>query len=148
MWVALILLHVIGYAASPTDMIDQLGATARAGGAASLLLATYCAITLFWGVVVPEAAGLVSVVWLGFIEWFICLMPSVFRFPSMNHFARELGGLERAGWDPVTIGGQTLFEVPFVELHWCALIVTTEWLLFLGMALLIMQHAQLRFGKA
>lgn len=148
LWIALILLHVMGYMTSPTEMIEQIGATARAGGAASLLLVTYCAITLFWGVLVPEAAGLVSVVWLGFVEWFGTLMPWFFRLGSMNHYARELGGLERAGWDPVELGGQTVVEVPFVELPWCAVIISVEWLLFLGMALLIMQYAQLRFGKA
>jgi hypothetical protein len=147
LWISLILLHVIGYATSPSDMVEQLDETARAGGAASLLLLTYSAVTLFWGVVAPEAAGLVSVVWLGFVEWFGTLLPSVFRFMSMNHFARELGGLERAGWDPVELG-PLVVEVPFVELHWCALIVVSEWLIVLGLALLIMQVSQLKFGKA
>ncbi len=147
LWASLLLLHVIGYATEPSAMIEQLGATARAGGALSLLVVTYSAVTLFWGVLVPEAGALVSVVWLGFVEWFGTLLPSVFRFMSMNHFARELGGMERAGWDPVELGPITV-EVPFVELHWCGLIVAGEWLLFLALALVIMQHAQLRFGKA
>lgn len=144
MWSALILLHVIGYATDPTAMIDQIGATARAGGGASLLLVTYCAITLFWGTLAPGIGTFISVMWLGFIEWFMVLVPYVFRFVSMNHFARELGGLERAGWD-IT---DTLFEVPFIELQWCALVIVIEWLVFLGLALLIMQKSQLRFGKA
>jgi len=148
LWVGLILLHVVGYAATPSLMIDQLGATARAGGAASFLLLTYCAIALFWGTLVPEAGGMLTVVWLGFVEWFGMLLPGVLRFASMSHFARELGGMERAGWDPVELLGQTVVSVPDVELYICALVVGIEWLLFLGFALLIMQTAQLRFGKA
>ncbi|MGE0787717.1 MAG: ABC transporter permease [Sandaracinaceae bacterium] len=147
MWAALLLLHLIGFAATPTLLVDKFADTARAGGAASLLLVTYSAVTLFWGVLVPEAAAMVSVVWLGFVEWFGTLLPSVFRFMSMNHFARELGGLERAGWDPVELG-PIVVEVPFVELHYCALIIASEWLVFLVLALVIMQYAQLRFGRA
>jgi len=148
LWVGLILLHVVGYAATPTEMIEQIGATARAGGAASFLLVTYCAIALFWGTLVPEAGGMLTVVWLGFIEWFGMLLPGVLRYVSMSHFGRELGGMERAGWDPVELAGQTLVSVPDVELYWCALVVGIEWLFFLFFALLIMQTAQLRFGKA
>ncbi|MCA9606481.1 MAG: ABC transporter permease subunit [Myxococcales bacterium] len=148
LWVGLLLLHGIGYAASPSDMIDQLGATMRAGGAASLLLVLYCAIAMFWSTMVPEAGGLLTVIWLGFVEWFGMLLPGVLRFASMSHFARELGGLERAGWDPVELMGQTVVSVPDVELWICALVVVCEWAAFLAMALAIMQTAQLRFGKA
>jgi hypothetical protein len=147
-WAGLILLHVVGFAATPTLMIDELGATARAGGAGSLLLVTYCAICLFWGTLVPEAAGLLSVVWLGFIEWFVMLLPGVVRFGSMSHFARELGGLERAGMDVISIGGRELVSVPDVEMWICGVVVASEWVIFLGLALLIMQVSQLRFGKA
>lgn len=148
LWAGVVLLHGIGYAATPSSMIDQLGATMRAGGAASLLLVTYCAIALFWSTLVPEAGGLLTVVWLGFVEWFGMLLPGVLRFASMSHFARELGGLPRAGWDPVELMGQTVVSVPDVELWICAVVVVSEWLVFLGLALLIMQTAQLRFGKA
>jgi len=148
LWAGLLLLHLVGYATTPTEMIEQFGATARAGGAASFLLVTYCAIALFWGTLVPEAGGMLTIVWLGFIEWFGMLLPGVLRFASMSHFARELGGLERAGWDPVELGTQTLMSVPDVELHWCALVIGIEFLVFLGLALLTMQVAQLRFGKA
>ncbi|MBX3268775.1 MAG: ABC transporter permease [Sandaracinaceae bacterium] len=148
LWVGLLLLHGVGYAATPTLMIDQLGETARAGAAASLLLATYSAIALFWGTIVPEAGGMLTVVWLGFIEWFGMLLPGVLRFASMSHFARELGGLERAGWDPVELLGETVVRVPDVELWICATVVASEWLLVLALTLLIMHTAQLRFGKA
>lgn len=150
LWGGLLLMHLVGFAASPTLLIDELGATARAGGGLTMLLLCYSAICLFWGVLVPEAGGLLSVVWLGFIEWFLVLLPGLVRFGSMNHFAREIGGVERPGWDEITnpITNQPMVEVPDVELWICAVTIAGEWLLFLGLALLIMQVSQLRFGKA
>lgn len=148
LWVGLILLHVVGYAATPSEMIDQIPATLRAGGAASYLLVTYCAIALFWGTLVPEAGGLLTVVWLGFVEWFMGLLPGVLRFVSMSHWARELGGIERMGWHRIELMGEVRAEVPTIAMHWCALILGCEWLVWLGLALLIMHFAQLRFGKA
>lgn len=139
LWTGFILLHVIGYASTPTEMIDQIPETARAGGAASLLLMAYSGICLLWGALVPEAAGMISVVWLGFLEWFLALLPGVIRFGSMNHFARELGGLDRAGWAE---------WVPDVELSTCAIVVVAGGLLFTSLGVLIVQLTELRFGKA
>ena len=149
LWAGILLLHVIGYATSPSEMIEQIGATARAGGAASFLLALYCAIALFWGTLAPEAGGMLTIMWLGFVEWFGMLLPGIFRFMSMSHFARELGGLERAGLDSLDAGGgASISLVADVDLEWCALTIGVELFFFLGLALLIMQTAQLRFGKA
>lgn len=148
LWAGLILLHLVGYAVTPTEMIEQIPATLRAGGAASFLLVTYCAIALFWGTMVPEAGGLLTVIWLGFVEWFMGLLPGWMRFVSMTHWARELGGIERAGWHTVELGPNVHTLVPDVALHWAALVLGCEWLLWLGFALLFMHFAQLRFGKA
>jgi hypothetical protein len=139
LWTGLILLHILGYATTPTAMIDQIPVTARAGGAASLLLLAYSGICLLWGALVPEAAGMVAVVWLGFLEWFVALLPGVIRFLSLNHFARELGGIERAGWAD---------WVPDVELWICATVVAGGWILFTFLGILIVQVSELRFGKA
>ena len=147
-WAGLVLLHLVGFAATPTLLVEELGGTARAGAAGSLLLATYCAVALFWGTLFPSAAGLLTVLWLGFVEWFGMLLPGMARFASMSHFARELGGLERAGMDVVSIGGRELVRVPDVALWTGAVVVASEWVVFLGLALLTMQVRQLRFGKA
>lgn len=138
-WAGLILLHVIGYATSPTLMVDQAPETARAGGAASLLVMAYSGICLLWGALVPEAGGMLSVVWLGFIEWFLALFPGVVRFASLNHFARELGGLERAGWAD---------WVPDVEVWICGIVVAGGWLIFTSLGVLTVQLSELRAGKA
>lgn len=141
LWAGLILLHVVGYATNPTEMIDQAASTARAGGALTLLLLNYCAVALFWGTLVPEAGGILTVVWLGVVEWLGMLLPGVLRFVSMAHFARELGGIERAA-------DFEYFAITDVANHWCALAIFTEFAVFLGLALLTMHFAQLRFGKA
>lgn len=139
LWAGLIALHLAGYATSPTLLIDELGTTARAGGAASLLVLAYSGVCLFWGALAPGAAGMLSVVWLGFVEWFMALLPGVLRFVSMNHFARELGGLERGGWAD---------WVPDVELWICASVICGVGLLFTLLGVLIVQLSELRFGKA
>ncbi len=139
LWAGLILLHVVGYATSPTLMIDNLGQTARAGGAASLLVVAYSGICLFWGALVPEAAGMLSVIWLLFFEAFAGLLPSVLRMVSLSHYARLLGDLEPAGLD---------LGVPPVELWVCAVVVVSAWLVFTGFGVLIVQLSELRSGKA
>lgn len=140
MWVALILLHLMGYATNPTLLVEQIPETARAGGAASLLVMAYSGVCLFWGALVPEAAGMLSVVWLGFVELFLGLMPGVVRFLSLNHWARELGGIERGGWYAEM--------VPDVELWICALVLAIGWALFTMLGVLLVQVSELRFGKA
>jgi ABC-type transport system involved in multi-copper enzyme maturation permease subunit len=139
LWAGLIALHVVGFASTPSAMIDELPDTARAGGAASLLVLAYSGICLLWGALVPEAAGMVSVVWLGFIEWFVALMPGVLRFAALSHFARELGGIERAGWTDWVVD---------VELWVCATVVVSGWLVFTVLGVLVVQLSELRFGKA
>jgi ABC-type transport system involved in multi-copper enzyme maturation permease subunit len=139
LWAGLVLLHVVGYATSPTLMIDNLGATARAGGAASLLVIAYSGICLFWGALVPEAAGMISVLWLLFFEVFLGLAPSMLRLPSLSHYARLLGALEPAGLD--------LF-VPEIPLWVCAVVIVSAWAIFTLLGVLIVQLSELRFGKA
>lgn len=139
LWAGIILLHVIGYATSPTSMIEEIGATARAGGAASLLVLTYSGVCLFWGTVAPSAGSMISLLWLGFFEWFMGLAPGVFRFVSMAHFARELGGVGRAGMDE---------WIPEVDLWICAAIVCGFGFLVTLLGVLVMRSSELRFGKA
>lgn len=138
-WAGIILLHVVGFATEPSLMIEELGDTARAGGAASLLILTYSGICLLWGALTPQAAGMISVIHLGFFEWFMTLVPGSPRLISMNHHARELGGLERAGiaeW------------VPDLELSTSAAIVVAVWLIFTALGVLVVQMSELRYGKA
>ncbi len=139
LWAGLILLHVIGYATSPTLMIDQAPETARAGGALTILVFVYSSVCLLWGALVPEAGGMLSLVWLGFIEWILGFFPGIIRFASMNYWARELGGLERAGWSD---------WVPAVDLWICGTIVGVVWLLFTFLGVLTVQVSELRAGKA
>src|SRR5690606_32593794 len=138
LWAGIALLHVVGYATEPSLMIDQAPETLRAAGAASLLVMAYSGICLLWGALVPEAGGMVSVVWLGFVEWFLALVPGIIRFASLSHWARELGGLERAGWTD---------WVPNVDLWIGATVLVVGWLLFTFLGVLTVQVSELRAGK-
>lgn len=139
LWAGIILLHVVGFATEPSMMIDEIGATARAGGAASLLILTYSGICLAWGAIAPQAAGIISVVHLGVFEWFLALIPGPLRLASMSHHARELGGLERAGFAE---------WVPEVELGTCAAVVIAACVIFTSLGVLVVQMSELRYGKA
>ncbi|MCC6877921.1 MAG: ABC transporter permease [Sandaracinaceae bacterium] len=135
-----LLLHVIAYLTEPREMIDQLGSTARIAGASTLLVITYSSICLLWGVLVPEAATLLSVLYLGVIELCFGVVPGVLRFFSMSHFARELAGLPRWGFMSET--------VPEVPLWGCALVIVVVTGLFTLGALAIFRGTQTRFGNA
>jgi ABC-2 type transport system permease protein len=139
LWAGILLLHLVGYITSPTLMVENAPETARAAGAASLLVMGYSGICLLWGALVPEAAGILSVVWLGFIEWFVAQLPGSLRLFSLNHHARELAGLEHAGWS---------WWVPEVHLGISAGVVVGGWLLFTFLGVLTVQLSELRFGKA
>ncbi|HEY8429783.1 MAG TPA: ABC transporter permease [Sandaracinaceae bacterium] len=139
LWAGLLLLHAVGYATSPSLMIERAPETLRAGGAATLLVMAYSGICLLWGALVPEAGGMVSVVWLGFVEWFLALFPGVLRFASLSHWARELGGLERAGWAD---------WVPDVDLWVGATVLVVGWLVFTCLGVLTVQFSELRAGRA
>jgi signal transduction histidine kinase len=130
---------VTGYATSPTDMIEHIPDTARAGGALSLLLVGYSGICLCWGAFVPEAAGMLSVVWLGFVEFFMGMAPGFLRFVSLNHWARELADLERSGWTS---------WIPEVDLWIGAVVLVAAGMLFTFVGVLTVQLSELRFGKA
>ncbi len=138
--VGLVVLHVGAFLTTPTPMIDQLSHTARAAGALSLLAAFYGALCMFWGAAVPEAAGIVSALYLAAIEFAFAFLPSVFRFISMNYLAQQIAGLPKGGILP-----QSVPEVPV----WAAIVaVAAMALVFLSLAALVVQLSEYRYGKA
>lgn len=95
---SVVLVHVGLYLDSPVTLVDELPGTLRALAALGLLAAYYGAVCIVWGALVPEAAGVVSALHLGIVEFaFGFLMPGIFKLVSMNHVARELAGLPRMG---------------------------------------------------
>ena len=78
-----LLLHVAAFASEPTEMIEELGPTARAAVALGLLGLLYSAICTFWGAAVPEASGIVSALHLVVLEFLFAFIknPSETRTP-------------------------------------------------------------------
>lgn len=138
--VGLLLLHIGAYITTPSPMIDELPGTLRAIGAVLLLTLLYGAICMFWGAIVPEAAGIVSFLYLAVMEFALGFMPTVFRFVSMNYHATQLAGLEKRGLMPES--------VPDVDPQWPLLAIAVMTLLFLFFGALTVSASEYRFGKA
>lgn len=132
--------HIGAWATDPGEMIDQIGPTLKIAGALTLLAFLYSAICLFWGALVIEAGGVISILYLGALEFAFGKLPGPVRFVSMNYLATQLADLPKGGF----------FEeyVPDVETWVCGLAISVMTLLFLGMASLVTQTSELGFGKA
>ncbi len=138
--IGVLVLHVSSFATEPTPMIDELPQTLRAMSALSLLALTYCAICLFWGALVVEAGGFLSVLYLVVMEFALSWLPSFLRLGSMNYLASQLAGLPKGGFYPDW--------VPDIELWICGVVIAIATGLFLSAAALVVRTSELGFGKA
>lgn len=136
--IGLLLLHIGIYISEPGTLVEEFPNTLRVAGALTLLGMLYGALCVFWGSLAPEAAGVVSALWLGVIEFAFGLLPGVFRYPSMNYMGTELAGLPKGG-----IGTGPDIE-PWISI----LAICAELLAFLGLAILTVSTSEYRFGKA
>jgi len=136
----LVLMHLLVYLTEPSSMVDELTATLKAGGALALLVLLYGAICIFWGAVATEAAGIVSALYLGVVEFGFGMLPGVFRFPSMNYLATQLAGLPK--------GGLLSHLTPDIESWIPVAAIVPMTLVFLGFAVLTVKVSEYRFGKA
>lgn len=92
---AAILMHVSALAKSPTLLVDQLALLGRTIGALTLLSAGYCALTMFFGALIPAAAGLVGGLYLAIIEFIMgSLGPGYLPLLSLHHHALLLSGAD------------------------------------------------------
>lgn len=135
-----LVLHAGAYATRPSTMVEGLGETLRMMGALGLLTLCYCAICLFWGSLVTEAAGLMATIHLGALEFAMGLMPFALRFVSMNHWTRRIAGLP--------MGGFLVDTVPDVDLPVAFAVVSGVTLAFLVGAVLVVRSSQFGLGKA
>jgi ABC-type Na+ efflux pump permease subunit len=138
--VGVLLLHVGAWATEPGEMIDQLGPTGKIMGALVLLSFLYSAICLFWGALVIEAGGVISILHMGALEFAFGKLPGPVRFVSMNYLATQVAGLPKGGF----------YEeyVPDVETWICIAVIVGLTLLFVGLSSLVTQISEFGFGKA
>lgn len=138
--VGVLLLHVGAWATDPGEMIDQLTPTLKIAGALTLLAFLYSAICLFWGALVIEAGGVISILYLAFFEFAMGKLPGPVRFVSMNYLATQLAGLPKGGF----------YEeyVPDVETWICGAVIVALTMVFVGLSSLVTSTSELGFGKA
>ena len=137
---SVLVLHVAAYATEPTALVDELGGTLRAAGALGLLTLFYCSLCTFWGAIAPEAAGIISALYLGVIEFLFSLLPGYFRCISMNYLCQQIAGLEK--------GGMMADSAPDVPAMIAAPTVGLMAVVFLGLAALAVQISEYRFNRA
>lgn len=136
----LLVLHVACFATEPTLMFEQLPGTLRVMGAASLLTLFYSTVCAFWGALLPEAAGIVSALYLGVVEFCFAWTPGFFRFVSMSYLCQQLAGFEKRGF--------LLDTIPDVPTAISAAVVVVVTLLFAGFAALVVSSSEYRFSDA
>tara|TARA_B100001750_G_scaffold199661_1_gene173407 strand:- start:2156 stop:2917 length:762 start_codon:yes stop_codon:yes gene_type:complete len=137
---ATLVLHVAAYATEPSALVEELGGTLKAAGALALLTLFYSSLCTFWGAVAPEAAGIISALYLAVIEFLFGLLPGYFRCISMNYLGQQLAGLEK--------GGLMAESAPDVPMMIGASVIAMMAILFLGFAAMVVQISEYRFNRA
>lgn len=135
-----LLMHLVALATDPAALVDAFPATLKALGALALLGVCYSAICMLWGALVPEAAGIVSGLYLGIVEWLLSFAPGSVRWASMNYLGRQIAGLEPGGLFPEI--------APEIDPLLGAGVIGGVTLLFLFFSLLVVQLSEYRFGHA
>lgn len=149
LWAGLLLMHVLAFVTEPSAMIDELPATLRAMGAIGLLSLFYGALCLFWGSLIPEAAGIVSTLHLALIELCVTWAPGVFRYISMNFHARQLADLPKRKLFGDALGRMGEMLLPPDVPAWVAVLtISASAVLTLLFATLVVHASEYRFGKA
>jgi ABC-type transport system involved in multi-copper enzyme maturation permease subunit len=92
-----LLLHACALLTAPARLVELLPATSRAAGATALLACAYAATCMLWGTLAVEAAGIVSALYLGVVEFGFSLVPGFFRCLSLNYHAQQLAGMDKGG---------------------------------------------------
>jgi hypothetical protein len=98
---AAVLMHISALAVSPTAFVDELPLLARVLGSVLLLSAGYSALTMFFGALVPPAAGVVGGLYLAIFEFIMGeLGPGYLPLLTMHHHVLLLSGVD-SGLEPV-----------------------------------------------
>jgi ABC-type transport system involved in multi-copper enzyme maturation permease subunit len=104
-----VLMHIVALAASPTQFVEQLSVLARTIAALTLLAGSYSALTMFFGALVPAAAGLAGGLYIAIVEFIMAIFP-LGNLPllTLNHHALRVShinpDLDPAVAFPVSLG--------------------------------------------
>jgi len=132
---AAIIMHVSALASSPTLFVDELGMLGRTVGALTLLSAGYCALTMFFGALLPSAAGLVGGLYLAIIEFIMGLLgPGYLPLLTLHHHT-------------LLLSGASPDLEPVVQLSVAAALVLAFTLIWIGLAALAVVPREFREGS-
>ncbi|MBX3247565.1 MAG: ABC transporter permease subunit [Myxococcales bacterium] len=135
-----LVMHLASLATDPATLVDAFPSTLKTLGALALLGICYSAICMLWGSMVPEAAGIVSALYLGIVEWLLSFGPGSIRWVSMNYVGRRLAGLEPGGILPEI--------APEVDPLLGVGLISGLTVVFLLFSVLVVQLSEYRFGHA
>jgi hypothetical protein len=136
----LAVLYLGAYASTPDRFQYVLDDFAKMAGALLLLGTYYGAVCLFWGALLPEAAGILSILYLAIAELTFSKLPGVFRLVSMNYRAEQLVALPR--------GGLMAHTVPPLDPWLSVLAIALLTVGFSLLAMLVVRVQEYRFSKA
>lgn len=138
--VGVLLLHLLCHIREPAGLVRDFPAALRIAGAMSLLCFVYCSLCLFWGALIPDAAGIVSALHLVVLEFAPSLLPTFLRFASLNFHAQEVAGMER--------GGLMVATVPDIPGWVSPLVLVAFGVTLLVLSGLVVSLSEYRFSKA
>ncbi len=136
----LLVLYLGAYASTPDRFQYVLDDFAKTAGALVLLGTYYGAVCLFWGALLPEAAGILSILYLAIVELTFGKLPGIFRLVSMNYRAEQLAGLPR--------GGIMAHTVPPLDPWLSVLAIAVLTFGFSALAMVVVRLQEYRFSKA
>ncbi len=121
-------------------MFEQLPGTLRVIGAATLLTLFYSTVCAFWGALLPEAAGIVSALYLSVVEFCFAWTPGFFRFISMNYLAQQVAGFPKRGF--------LLDSIPDLSAPIAVGVLVGATVLFAALGALVVGLSEYRFASA
>ncbi|MBK8172170.1 MAG: hypothetical protein IPK60_17755 [Sandaracinaceae bacterium] len=137
----LVLLFLCCFITTPALLGEHIKEFLRVLLACLLLVWAYGAMCMMWGALAVEAAGIVSALYLGVVEFAFSYVP-LLKFISMNHYATAIAGYH----DDVSEMLQRLeLDVPAAL---CVVIIVVVTALFYGLAALVVSASEYRTSKA
>lgn len=137
----LVLLFLSCFITTPAVLGDHVKELLRVLLACLVLVWSYGAMCMMWGALAVEAAGIVSALYLGVVEFAFSYVP-LLKFLSMNHYATGVAGYH----DDVS---EMLQRLELNISAWLSLaIIVVVTVIFYGLSSLVVSVSEYRTSKA
>ena len=128
----------IGGATVAEDVSAYLALVGRGYGAVALHTLTVSTVCLACGAIMPEAAGVLAILYIGGVEFAMSFAPFLFRLLSSVHHASVLTGIEPSA----------SFHVPVVPPTAAGLVLVMITLFALVLAMFVVGKREYRYASA